>query len=316
MEPILKEVVHVADNYIQSSLIFFQQSKPYEGSVLGPVLFLLYINDLKTSIEFARPTFFADDTSIFISGKSINNVQSNANITINKLTEWFDKNKLIINKEKTTALLFHPPQKVHLEYPLLKLQDTVINYSEHLKFLGVWLDNNLNWSTHTRELAHKLGKICFALRVVKRASGLETVCTLYHAYFQSLLSYGVLFWGNSASGKQIFRLQKRAIRAMMQIPKFISCKQYFKHLHILPLPCLYIYEVIVYMKSNLNLFTTNSKIHTYNTRNKDDLFIVPCNTSLNMNSFNNIGLRMLNHLPHHLREIPVSYKFKVSLKSF
>jgi hypothetical protein len=176
--------------------------------------------------------------------------KAKANITINKLTEWFDKNKLIINKEKTTALLFYHPQKVHLECPSPKLHDTVINYSEHLKFLGVWLDNNLNWSIHTRELANKLGKICFALQVVRRASGLETVCTLYHAHFQSLLSYGVLFWGNAASGKLIFRLQKRAIRAMMQIPKFNSCKQFFKYLYILPLPCLYIYEVIVYTKSN------------------------------------------------------------------
>jgi hypothetical protein len=89
-------------------------------------------------------------------------VQSKTNITINKLTEWFDKNKLIINKEKTTALLFHHPQNVHLECPSLKLHDTVINYSGHLKFLGVWLNNNLNWSIHTRELANKLGKmICF-----------------------------------------------------------------------------------------------------------------------------------------------------------
>jgi ribosomal protein L31E len=156
------------------------------------VLFLLYINDLESCIEYGRPTFFADDTSIFISAKSVNRVQGKVNVTINKLTEWFNRNKLIINQEKTTAILFHQPQKVHFEFPLIKLDDSVINYLDHLQFLEVWLDNNLNWSIHTRDIAKKLSKICFGLRVVRRATGLETVCIIYYAYFQSMLSYGLI----------------------------------------------------------------------------------------------------------------------------
>jgi hypothetical protein len=110
--------------------------------------------------------------------------------------------------------------------------------------------------------------------------------------------------------------QKRAIRAMVQIPKNIICKQYFKPLHILPLPSLYIYEILVYIKTNLNEFTANSKVHSHNTRRKDDLFIWPCNTSLCKNNFNNIGIRMLNQLPLSIKEIPVLYKFKRTLKAF
>jgi hypothetical protein len=83
------------------------------------------------------------------------------------------------------------------------------------------------------KLAKKLCKICFGLRVVKRVSGLESVRILYYAYFQSLSSYGLIFWGNSANAKLIFRLQKRAIGAMMQIQKTASCKQYC---HILGFP--------------------------------------------------------------------------------
>jgi UDP-N-acetylglucosamine 2-epimerase len=84
--------------------------------------------------------FFADDTSIFIAGSSVNNVQSKVDETINKNFQWFERNRLIINKEKTIAISFHQPQNLHFECPPIKFDDTAIKYSEHSKFLGVWLD--------------------------------------------------------------------------------------------------------------------------------------------------------------------------------
>jgi hypothetical protein len=287
-----------------------------QGSVLGPVLFLLYINDLETDIEYGGPTIFADDTSIFFSGSNVNNVQGKIDKTINVLTDWFERNRLFINIEKTIAIAFHQPQKTHVQYPVIKLKDTDISYTDQTKFLGLWLDKNLKWYTHTQQLANKLSGICFALRVIKSSTGLETARTLYYAYFQSLLMYGLIFWGNSGNAKLVFKLQKRAIRSMMQIPTTISCKHYFKLLRILPLPSLYIYEVLTYIKANLNSFTTNSKIHSHNTRKKDDLFLVQCNTSLYKNNFNNMGHRMLNHLPQYIKEIPVLEKFKKTLKTY
>jgi hypothetical protein len=91
-----------------------------QGFVLGPILFLLYIYHLKAGIEQGKQMFFADDTSIFITGNNVNVVQWKISETINKQTEWFEKNRLIINKEKTTAISFHQYQKVTTTMPINK----------------------------------------------------------------------------------------------------------------------------------------------------------------------------------------------------
>jgi hypothetical protein len=74
-------------------------------------------------------------------------------MTINKLTPWFERTRLIVNKDKTIAISFNQPQKYIFESPSIKFHDIVIKYSEHSKFLGVWLDKSLKWSRHTQELA-------------------------------------------------------------------------------------------------------------------------------------------------------------------
>jgi hypothetical protein len=120
------------------------------------------------------PTFFSDDTSIYITGNSANDLQSKINETVTKLTEWFQRNRLSINKEKTIAISFHHPQKIQLKCPSVQLYDMAINYIDHSKLLGVWLDKILKWSIHTQNLTNKLSKICFGLWVVRRVTGQET----------------------------------------------------------------------------------------------------------------------------------------------
>jgi hypothetical protein len=102
---------------------------------------------------------------------------------------------------------------------------------------------------------------------------------------------------------------------MTQVPKTTSFKQIFKSLRILPLPSLYIYETLIYIKSNSNNFATNSGLHSYNTWIKYDLHNVPCNTSLCKNNFK-LGLQLLNHLPPYIKEMSVLRKFKNALKTY
>jgi hypothetical protein len=122
---------------------------------------------IKHKLWTKKTNIISKEGSFFIAGNSVNDIQRKMNKTINKLTGWFERNRLIINKKKTMAIPFHHPQKVQLKCPSIKFYGTDINYTDHSKFLGVWLDKNLRWSIHTQKLANMLCKICFSLRVVR-----------------------------------------------------------------------------------------------------------------------------------------------------
>ena len=130
------------------------------------------------------------------------------------------------------------------------------------------------------------------------------------------MKYGIIFWGNAPHVQLIFKIQKRAIRTIMQVPKRTSCRQLFKDLGILPLPCMYLYETMVYIKTNLHTFSTNSEIHAYNTRIKENLSVTRCKTSLCTNNLYHMGTRMYNFLPHNLKEISALSIFKKALFRF
>ena len=131
-----------------------------QGSSLGPLLFILYINDLPLASEFST-TLFADDTYLTLSHNNLFELEKKVNIQMHHINNWMYQNKLSLNYSKTTYLPFnkHLPSSVNTNFEVL-INITQIDRNKVVKYLGVHIDENLNWSAHIRELSLQLIKCC------------------------------------------------------------------------------------------------------------------------------------------------------------
>ena len=132
-----------------------------QGSILGPLLFLLYVNDLQHASTILEPIMFADDTNLFISRKNITTLFSTMNKELTKIQEWFNANKLSLNISKTKYSFFHPlalSDRIPLKLPKLEINANTIKREYTMKFLGVLLDKNLSWKAHIDTIGKKNSK--------------------------------------------------------------------------------------------------------------------------------------------------------------
>jgi len=117
----------------------------------------------------------------------------------------------------------------------------------------------------------KLSIACYAIRYIKHFMSRDTQRTIYFSYFHSILSNGIIFWGNSEYSSNIFKIQKGIIRIIVNARNKDSCHQFFKNLKILPLKSQYIFFLLLFFARNRDLYESNSEIHNINTRFSSDL---------------------------------------------
>jgi hypothetical protein len=145
------------------------------------------------------------------------------------------------------------------------------------KFLGLTIDNTLSWKEHIANVTSKLNRACYAIRAIKPCMTLDVLRMVYFSYFHSIMSYGIIFWGNSHLSSNIFKIQKRVIRIITNKSKRDSCRQLYKQLQILTLPPQYILSLLVFVAKNGDLFLSSSEIHDINTRTNYNLHLPTTN---------------------------------------
>ena len=132
-----------------------------QGSILEPLLFLVYVNDLNKASDVLDSIMFADDTNLFYSHQNIKNVFGKVNCELQKICEWFRANKLFLNVTKTNYTLFQKnstKDKLPLKTPELKIGNSIIQRKSSIKFLGVVLDENISWEDHIKTTEKKLAR--------------------------------------------------------------------------------------------------------------------------------------------------------------
>lgn len=204
-------MVYIGDNFSRTKII--NQGVP-QGSILGPLLFIIDINDIVDNLQSPHCVLYADDTTLSCAQKSLPHLISSMNDVLRKAMDWCHANNLIINPSKTKFMLFRPEQK-HVPFlPEVLLGTDSIPVSDHVIFLGVHLDTHLKFRTHFNHLRRKTAYGIRALIKARQVLPCRALLSLYFAFIHSHLTFGIVAWGNTYNShiSYVQHIQNQAIR--------------------------------------------------------------------------------------------------------
>ena len=233
---------YVLFNGIYSDVINLSTGVP-QGSILGPLLFMIYMNDIHTATNSFNAILDADDTNLIsplcsfnsqhsLNHDSLDDVCSNINVKLNSILEWRNVNKLSLNASKTRFMLFYYPQRKVDNLSLdLKINSTAIERVSEFNLLGLTLDECLNWKPHVQKISNKISRIIGVLCRLKNYLPKHILCTIYNSLILAHLQYAVSTWGFKMG--RIEFLQKRAVRVITNSKYNAHTEPLFKQLNLL-----------------------------------------------------------------------------------
>jgi Reverse transcriptase (RNA-dependent DNA polymerase) len=322
---------YVTINNITSSLRPVVCGVP-QGSILGPLLFILYINDIVNCSKTLFFTLFADDTNLLFSGKDLRVLFQNLNIELEKLSCWFRANKLSLNVKKSNFIIFGRKKLSVAVCNLdLVLDGSKLEQVTSTKFLGVYIDDKLNWNLQVSKLSKKISKSLGIIRKVSHRLTSETLGMLYNSMILPHLSYCLMVWGGTSKKniETLLKLQKRAVRIISKSRYRDHSDPLFYNLKFLKLFDLYKQQIVVFVyKQKYSTFTGETKgvyptfvfpdvDQTHSTRNTMRRIVIPgCKTEIRKKGIACSGPRIWNSIPVDIRNSVYLSEFKRLTKSY
>ena len=206
-----------------------------QGSILGPLLFIIYKNDIVQASKLFKFILYADDTTLQSTLQSFGPgiSQLNINKELEKISTWLQVNKLTLNVAKSKFMMFSSKKKLKkLPNLTLKLSGTIIERVDSFNFLGLLIDETLSWNPHKKHISIKISQTIGILKKLKKSLPTHILKTLYNSMILSKLNYGLLVWGHGNT-TNILKLQKKAIRTITNSKYNAHTDPLFKKLGIL-----------------------------------------------------------------------------------
>jgi len=299
-----------------------------QGSNLGPLLFLLYINDLASVSPTLFFILFADDTNVFYSNGSWQTLIQIVNFELSTIAAWFQANKLTLNLEKTNFILFKSHRKINPSGNLsLFINDSPITQVESTKFLGVHIDQHMTWKVHINQITAKIAKNVGILTRIAYILPKEIRINLYYTLIYPYLTYCNLIWASTYESRlhKLVILQKRAVRIIAGIRKWEHTGpsfSEFKLLKIHQIKDLQIGEFFFRLEHGLlppvfkDFLSHASDIHTHFTRNLTAYRPIKAHSNTRRFTIKSYGTLVWNALPIEIRSSSNLQVFKKRLRAF
>lgn len=312
---------YVEFNNRKSDLISIFSGVP-QGSILGPLLFSMYINDLPLVLSFCKFHLYADDCQLYISGAlmDISDIVSNINSDIRNILQWCEQNGLTLNAKKTQTIVFRTKRTKLPNLPLVQVGEDKIVYSEVVKNLGLLMDSNLNWNAQVTSVCNKVYNALHSLVTLRHSTPQHTRIQLIRSLIVPLFDYGDILFG-TISKKNLKKLNlvfNAATRYAFNLKKYEHISSYknailgcdfFSHLKLRM--CLQTYKIINNPPQYLQHFFNFAR------SSRTSLLNVPrCSTNYLKESFRHRAIRYWNELPRSCRNERNFFSFKSEVTIF